>query len=505
MSDWLIALSDAKRSRRADQWAIETVGITSLMLMEAAATGLADYVDRYIPEGVVVVVCGGGNNGGDGYAAARILRAHGRAVRVLQAGDPERLSDDARAQLNLLVGESPIAFAAELLAGASVVVDALLGTGFKDKPRGEVAKAIKAITDCGLPVVAVDVPSGVDASTGEIDGVAVSAQMTVTFNSDKPGLRINPGRAHAGAVRVVDIGIPAGAPLAEATVGLIIDEPLIALLPRRGADSNKFTSGHLYVAAGSCGLTGAAVLASTGAMRAGAGYVTACVPASQQPVVASHLVEVMQLALADDDGHHCRKGAEQVLAAVTEREGAVLLGPGLGSSKGARAFARELAVSVKAPLVIDADGLNAFAGDLEALAARKRPTVLTPHEGELARLLDCSTEKVRERRLRQVRAAAKAANAIVILKGVDTLICSPDGLVAVSPGATAGLATAGTGDVLGGVVGALLARGADPFVAAAAAVRLHARAAGLAAESLGTEGMIASDVVAALPLAWACR
>ena len=503
MSDWLMPLSGAERSRRADQWAIESVGISGLTLMEAAAGGLADYVDRYIPEGLIAVVCGTGNNGGDGYAAARLLRASGREVSVLQAGDPERLSGDARAQLNMLRGAPPVPFEPSLLDGASVVVDALLGTGFSGKPRGRIAKAIKAIAGCGLPVVAVDVPSGVDASTGEILGDAVSAQMTVTFNSDKPGLHINPGREHAGAVRVVDIGIPAGAPLDEATVGLIIDEPLIALLPRRGAHSNKFTSGHLYVAAGSRGLTGASVLASTAAMRAGAGYVTVGVPASQQPVVASHLVEEMQIALADEDGHHCRKGASQLLDAIGAREGTVLLGPGLGPSKGARAFARELAGSVKAPLVIDADGLNAFAGDLEALRARKRPTVLTPHEGELARLLDCSTEKVRERRLRQVKAAAKAANAVVILKGVDTLICSPEGLVAVSPGASPGLATAGTGDVLGGVVGALLARGADPFVAAAAAVRLHARAAGLAAERLGTEGMVASDVIAALPLAWA--
>ena len=502
MSDWLIALSDAERSRAADQWAIETLGIASLTLMEAAASGLADYVDRYIPEGLVVVVCGGGNNGGDGYAAARILRSAGRQVRVLEAADPAKLSDDARAQRNLLAGEPPITFAAELLSGGSVVVDALLGTGFKGKPRGEIAKAIKAISRCALPVVAVDVPSGVDASTGEVQGAAVTAQMTVTFNSDKPGLHINPGRDHAGAVRVVDIGIPAGAPLDEASVGLIIDEPLIALLPRRGAHSNKFTSGHLYVAAGSRGLTGAAVLASTGAMRAGAGYVTASVPASEQPVVASHLVEVMQLSLASDDGHHSRKGAGELLAAIEERSGAVLLGPGIGASKGARAFARELATSVKEPLVIDADGLNAFAGELKALRTRKQPTVLTPHEGELARLLDCSSEKVREHRLAQVRAAAKAANATVILKGVDTLICSPNGLVAVSPGASPGLATAGTGDVLGGIVGALLARGAEPFVAAAAAVRLHARAAALAADRLGTEGMVASDVVADLPLAW---
>ncbi len=502
MSDWLIALSDAERSRAADQWAIESSGISGLTLMEAAAAGLADYVDRYIPEGLIVIVCGCGNNGGDGYAAARLLRAAGRQVRVLQVGDPQKLSDDASAQRKLLQGEPAVAFADALLGGGSVVVDALLGTGFKGKARGEVGKAIEAISECGLPVVAVDVPSGVDVSTGEVLGAAVDAQMTVTFNSDKPGLHINPGRDHAGAVRVVDIGIPAGAPLAEASVGLIIDEPLIELLPRRGARSNKFTSGHLYVAAGSRGLTGAAVLSSTAAMRAGAGYVTACVPASEQPVVASQLVEVMQMALVGDDGHHSRKGASQLLAAIAGRSGTVLLGPGLGASKAAAAFARELAASVKQPLVIDADGLNAFAGDLEALRRRKQPTILTPHEGELARLLDCGIEKVRERRLRQVRVAAKAANAVVVLKGVDTLICSPDGLVAISPGASPGLATAGTGDVLGGVVGALLARGAEPFVAAAAAVRLHARAAELAAESLGTEGLIASDVVGALPLAW---
>ncbi|MCX6369726.1 MAG: NAD(P)H-hydrate dehydratase, partial [Solirubrobacterales bacterium] len=345
--------------------------------------------------------------------------------------------------------------------------------------------------------------SGVDASSGEVLGDAVTAQMTVSFNCDKPGLHINPGRDHAGAVRVVDIGIPPGAPLDEASVGLIIDEPLIASLPRRGAHSNKFTSGHLYVAAGSRGLTGAVVLASTAAMRAGAGYVTACIPASEQPVVAAQLVEVMQLSLAGDRGHHRREGADQLRRAVLKRAGTVLLGPGLGASKGAAAFARQVAAEIQAPLVIDADGLGAFAGRLGELKSRKGPTVLTPHEGELARLLECSVDNVRQRRLKHVRSAAKAAKATVILKGVDTLVCTADGLVAVSPGASPGLATAGTGDVLGGVVGALLARGADPFVAAAAAVRLHARAATIAAESVGTEGMIASDVVASLPLAWA--
>jgi len=501
--DWLAALSDSERSRAADNWAIDTLGISGLTLMESAASGLADYVNRYVPEGLVVIVCGTGNNGGDGYAAARLLRAAGRQVRVLQAGDPERIVGDARAQLEMLPGGPPAEFAAELISDGSVVVDALLGTGFSGAPRGQVAEAIDAIANCGRPVVAVDVPSGVDASTGEVLGAAVCAQMTVTFNADKPGLHINPGRAHAGAVRVVDIGIPPGAPIAEPSVGLIIDEPLIASLPRRGAGSNKFTSGHLYVAAGSRGLTGAAVLASTGAMRAGAGYVTVCVPASQQAAVAAHCVEVMQLSLADEDGHHCREGVDELLGAVSERSGVVLLGPGLGASKGARAFARAVASELTQPLVIDADGLNALAGRLDELKARKQPTVLTPHEGELARLLGCDSDEVRAGRLEHARSAAEKAGAIVILKGVDTLICSPEGLVAVSPGASPGLATAGTGDVLGGVVGALLARGAEPFVAASAAVRLHARAADIAAATGGTEGMIASDVVGALPRAWA--
>jgi NAD(P)H-hydrate epimerase len=499
---WLTALSDAERARAADQWAIDTLGIAPSALIERAAAGLADYVQRYVSDGLIVVVCGSGNNGADGVAAARLLRGIGRNVRVLSAADPKRTSEELAAQRQQLPGEAVLPFSAELLDDAAVVVDALLGTGFSGKPRGTIADAITSITDCGKPVVAVDMPSGVDASSGEVRGVAVRAQMTVSFASDKVGLHINPGRDLAGAVRIVDIGIPDGAPIAEPAIGLIDDEPLLALLPRRGPGSNKFTSGHLYVAAASRGLTGAAVLASSAAMRGGAGYVTACVPASQQPIAASHLVEVMQEALADDDGHHCEQGAQQLLSRIAERDGVVLLGPGLGSSKGARSFARTVAAEVKQPLVLDADGLNAFAGRVQDLKRRKRPTVLTPHEGELARLLDCDPQKVRERRLECAQAVAKKAKATVILKGVDTLVCSPDGLVGISPGASPGLATAGTGDLLGGIIGALLARGAEPFAAAAAGVRLHARAADLAAAQVGTEGMIASDVIGALPRAW---
>ncbi|MFM9022314.1 MAG: NAD(P)H-hydrate epimerase, partial [Solirubrobacterales bacterium] len=284
---WLAPLSDAERCREADSWAIGERGVPSLTLMENASQGVARLVQETVPAGRVVVVCGGGNNGGDGYATARILRSMGREVVVLEAADPGKLSPDAAAQRAALPGPQPAAFSAEWLEGAAVVVDALLGTGFTGKPRGTVGKAIKAIAASGITVVSVDVPSGIDASTGEAGGDFITAFATATFHFDKVGLHVNPGRDAAGFVRVLEIGIPEGAPVEPASVGLIDDAGVLGLVPRRGPRSNKFTSGHVYVAGGSVGLTGATVLASRAAARAGAGYVTACVPASEQPVVAS--------------------------------------------------------------------------------------------------------------------------------------------------------------------------------------------------------------------------
>ena len=507
MSDtlpWLSPLRGAEASRETDRHAIEDLHIPSLDLMERASEGLAALVAEVAPEGVVAVVCGGGNNGGDGYAAARLLRDAWRDVRVLAAVPPEKLGGDARVQVERLPGDPPRAFTPEGLAGVDVIVDALLGTGFSGEPRGTVGEAIAAVAGAGIPVVAADVPSGVDASTGEVAGAAVTAVATATFHASKPGLWINPGKARAGRVRVVDIGIPARAAarvVAAGEIGLIDDEQLLAPLARRAAGWTKFTSGHVLVAGGSRGLTGAVVLAGEAAMRAGAGYVSACVPASQQPVVAAHLVEVMQLALAEEDGGHSADGVAAVLEETGRRGGALVLGPGLGRSDGAQAFARALAAGAEVPLLLDADGLNAHAGRLDALARRAAPTVLTPHAGELGRLLGVPAADVEARRLEHVREAARASGAIVVLKGDDTLVARPDGTVAVSPGATPALATAGTGDVLSGVAGAMLARGIEPFTAACAAVRLHARAGVRAAAEVGADGVIARDVIAALPCA----
>jgi hydroxyethylthiazole kinase-like uncharacterized protein yjeF len=487
---WLEPLFDASRMRAVDAWAISDLGIPSLELMERAGSGLAALAGELAPTGLIVVVVGKGNNGGDGLVAARCLRDGGREVDVLLSGDRGELGGDALANLERLPGTPPRVLDGALSADAALVVDALLGTGSSGAPRGAIAAAIEAIGGSAAVVLAVDVPSGVDASTGVVAGPAVSAQATATFHAGKPGLWIEPGRGHAGAVHVLDIGIPAGAPV-EPSVGLI-DDQLLELLPRRGVHSTKFTSGPVLVAGGSPGLTGAPCLSALAAQRAGAGYVTVCVPAALSLVFETRLLEAMTIALPDDDGAHTTAGVPRIAEAAA-RGGALVLGPGLGRTPGVFEFVRETIAQVA--LLLDADGLGAYAGEPSRLRERSAPIVLTPHEGELARLLGVSAAEVAAERLRLVGEAAALSGAIVVLKGDDTLIAAPDGTTAVSPGATPALATAGTGDVLSGVVGALLARGLDPFLAACAGVRLHALAAQRAAALRGRDGMIASDVI----------
>jgi len=501
LPEWLDPLPSAGEQRALDEWAIGERGIPGLELMERAGSGLADLVAELAPAGRIVAVCGKGNNGGDGFVAARLLRARGRDVDVLLLGEVEDLRGDARVNAERLPGAGPVAFSAGALAGAAAIVDAILGTGFAGEPREPAAGAITVINEAvGSVVVACDVPSGVDASTGEVAGVAVRAQATATFHAAKPGLWIDPGKSHAGDVRVIDIGIPDGGP-GEPQVGLIGDRASDGI-PRRGRSSNKFAAGSVLVCGGSLGLTGAPSMASESAMRAGAGYVTACVPSSLMLIFGSRLLEVMTVPLPDTNGSLEPRGVETVLERA-DRSDAVVLGPGLGRAAGAQEFARQLARAAPVPLLLDADGLNAHAGDLGPLADREAPTVLTPHAGELARLLDTESAAIGARRLESARRAAAQAGAIVVLKGDDTVVAAPDGRAAVNRGGAPALATAGTGDVLSGVVGAFLAKRMDPFHAACAAVLVHARAGVLAAREIGPEGVIASDVIAMLPRALA--
>lgn len=500
---WLQALPDAAEQRALDEWAIHELGTPGLDLMERAGRGLSDLVLELAPTGRIVVVCGRGNNGGDGLVAARRLRELGREVDVLMLADPGELRGDARTNFERLPGTPPAQFTAAALAGAAAVVDAILGTGFSGKPREPAAGAVRAINDAaqgarGAVVIACDVPSGVDASTGEIAGVAVRADATATFHAAKPGLWISPGKDHSGEVRVVAIGIPAGGP-AEPRIGLIEDSVREAI-PRRGRESTKFAAGSVFVCGGSTGLTGAPSMASEAAERAGAGYVTALVPASLNHIFEVRLLEVMTVTLPDTDGS-LELGAADTVIQRAGRADSLVLGPGLGREPGAFELARTVAAAAELPLLLDADGLNAHAGALASLVARNHATVMTPHAGELARLLETDSAAVGARRLHSARAAASAARAVIVLKGDDTLIAEPSGRVGISRGGAPALATAGTGDVLSGVVGAYLAKRMDPFEAACAGVLVHARAGQLAGLEIGAEGVIASDVIARLPQA----
>lgn len=497
MEPWLQPLYDAEGMRATDRWAIEEQGVPSMELMEAAGRALAEAVAGMTPQGPVRVVCGKGNNGGDGFVAARLLRELGFEAEVLLLWPAAEIGGDAAENLARVEAEEVAADRiGARLEGSGVVVDAIFGTGFSGAPREPAATAIAAINGCGAPVVACDVASGVDASSGEVAGAAVEADLTVTFHAAKVGQLIAPGKWASGELRVAPIGIPDGAPVAPSAGA--IDSAVLDLPPRRGARSTKFTSGQVTIAGGSRGLTGAVRMSSRAAIRGGAGYATVAVPADLQRVFATADPEVMSRAIPGGDGCFSLDSTDGLLVAF-ERAGAGVLGPGLGRDEASLAAAREVGPRIRCPLVIDADGLNAFAGRLDRIAIHRAPTVLTPHAGELGRLLGRDSAEIDAHRLAAAREAAAVSGAVVVLKGDDTIVVDGE-RVAVNAVSAPGLATAGTGDVLSGLAAALLARGLEPFAAACAAVLAHARAGREAARRIGAaESVIATDVIAAIP------
>jgi len=477
---WLQALFDADGIRAVDRWAIEEQGIAEADLMEAAGTALAEAVAGLAPQGPVRIVCGKGNNGGDGLVAARHLRGMGFEVETLELGGEAAEGIDT------------------WLEGAGAIVDSIFGTGFAGAPRAPADAVIEAINRSGAPVVACDIASGVDASTGEVEGIAVEADLTVSFHAAKVGHRIAPGKGHTGELRVVPIGIPGGAP--SAPVAGTIGSAVLALAPGRGPQSTKFSSGQVVIAGGSRGLTGAVQMASLAAIRAGAGYATVAVPADLEAIFEAGQPEVMSTGCPGGDGCLAPASLKTILK-VFERAAAGALGPGMGRDPGSIELARDATLAIEAPLVIDADGLNAFAGKIAEIAKRRAPTILTPHAGELGRLLDRPSEEIGARRLAAAREAAEAAGAIVVLKGDDTIVTDGE-RVAVNALSAPALATAGTGDVLSGIAAAMLARGLEPFAAACAAVFAHARAGREATQRVGlAESVIASDVIKSIPVA----
>lgn len=474
---------------RADQLAI-AAGTSGLALMEQAGLAVAEAVRRHMPVGArVSVMTGPGNNGGDGFVAARILAEAGYLVTVGMTAAREKLKGDAAfaaaSWTGFTKGLSP-----NIADDADVVVDAIFGAGLDRPIEGSVAQSIDAVNRSGVPVIAVDLPSGINGRDGRVMGTAIVARETVTFFRVKPGHLLLPGRTHSGRVLVADIGI-GDAVLATIRPQTWRNTPALWSLPPLAVDAHKYTRGHVLVVSGPATRTGAARLAARGALRSGAGLVTVAAPPDALPIHAAQLTAIMLLAM---------DGANGLRAVLTdERKNAVVIGPALGLDETTIALT-EVALASKAAVVLDADALTSAASAPEQLFARTRtrsaPVVLTPHEGEFARLFpDLAANGSK---LERARLAAEVSGAVVLLKGPDTVVAAPDGRAAIADNAPPQLATAGSGDVLAGILGGLLAQGMEPFAAAAAAVWLH----GETGQARG-RGLIAEDLPEVLPQVFA--
>lgn len=480
-------------------------GTSAALLMERAGAAVARATIDLV-SGVygrrVVVVCGKGNNGGDGFVAARHLAREGMRVTVVTIERPGDLREPAATNFQRLreqdvrVRAFSDAGLERELARADVAIDAVFGTGFRGIPEDEWATSVVAMNASRAPVVAVDIPSGVNGANGAVEGEAVWAAITVTFGAAKIGVALLPGAERAGTVRVVDIGL--GADLVEADAWLTEPEDVASILPSRGADTHKRASGVLVIVAGSLGMTGAAKLMAHAAGRIGAGLVTVATPEGVLPQVQSGLSEATFLPLPQTPEGTAAIGAlELVLENLTGAD-ALAVGPALTSHEETAAFVRELVRRSPVPAVIDADGLNAFAGRATDIRERASDAVLTPHAGEFGRLSGVKPRDLDADRLGHARSLAATTRAVTLLKGSRTVIALPDGPVRINATGSPVLATAGTGDVLTGIIGGLLARGVDAPDAATAGAYLHGLAGLLAGADRG-EGMLAGDLVERIP------
>jgi len=512
----------AVQMQDVDRITTERYGVPSLTLMENAGRSVVKFLhQRFSPleSQEIVILCGRGNNGGDGLVVARMLRELGVEPRVLLLGDPEHLSDDAGVNYKRLAATGLPATVADhaswqeikgKLGGASLVVDAILGTGLS-KPLGgfllEVVRDISVVFP-KAKVVAVDLPTGVAADSGDLIGECVRADVSVTFTAPKAAHIFPPACEQVGEWVVRPIGTPAEALENNADYFLNILQPddLEWLVRPRKLEAHKGSFGHVLVLGGSVGKTGAAAMAAKAALRAGAGLVTVATPKSALPIIASLSMEVMTEPLPEtDSGTVSRRAFEAgLLDALVEGKSVLAVGPGLGRNPETLELVREVLQRYEVPVVLDADGLNAFADGMEALRAGQRVRVLTPHPGEMGRLAGRATSEIVAHRLEVAREFAQRHGIQLVLKGFRTLTASPDGQVWVNPTGNPGMATGGSGDVLTGITAALLAQYPDrsPTEVTAAAVYLHGLAGDIAARDVGETSMIAGDILEALPWAY---
>ncbi|MEW6553340.1 MAG: NAD(P)H-hydrate dehydratase [Actinomycetota bacterium] len=493
-----------------DRRAIEG-GTPSLDLMERAGRHVAEQARDLVglcAGKKINVVAAKGNNGGDGFVAARYLASWGAEVGIYLLGDEDELSADAaanyrryREEVGVVERCDPSRLAEELI-GSDLVIDAIFGTGFRGVAEGDHATAIAAVNASAAPVLAVDIPSGVDAETGAVGGPAVLAARTVTFAWPKVGLYLFPGARQAGEIVVVDIGIPGHllAEVVESEIYTIEEDEVAARLPRRSPDAHKGNSGRVLVVAGSVGLTGAAALCSRAALRCGAGVVTLGIPSSLNPIMEVKLTEVMTLPLPDGGGGYLGHGAVEAVLDKLQSYDVLALGPGLGTAPATCEVVDGLLRRARVPVVLDADGINCSAGR-DGLSGREGATVITPHPGELGRLLGREAGEIQASRVDSAAEAARRFDCTVVLKGANSLVAEAEGRIYINTLALPGLATAGSGDVLTGCIAAFCAQGLDPLDAAVCGVFIHGKAAELASHLVGPVGMVAGDIISHLPLA----
>ncbi len=504
----------ASQMQEMDRRTIQEFGIPGRVLMENAGRGATRVFLKRLHSrgpGRVGVLAGRGNNGGDGFVMARYLAQRGIEVKVFLLDRADRVQGDAAANLQLLAAaDVPVieipdgqAFATHLseIQHQAYWIDALLGTGLNADVKGYYRQAIDFINASNRPVLAVDIPSGLNADTGQPCGACIRAAATVTFAFAKIGHVSYPGAQYCGHVDVIDIGIPPAMVHATAVRQELVLAPSIqTILGRRAADTHKGRTGHVLAIAGSTGKTGAAAMSAMSVLRAGAGLVTLAVPESLNAILESHLIEAMTVPLPDQGTGLILEEAFDTVVSAAQGKQALALGPGLGTASHTRNLVSRIIREIDLPMVIDADGLNNLAGHIGWLKGRKGATVLTPHPGEMARLTDLSTQQIQQDRMTAARDLAKATHAHVVLKGARTVTAEPDGRVWINPTGNSGMAAGGMGDVLTGLIAGLLAQGFTASEACRAGVYLHGLAADILAQTT-PRGYLATEVMNTIPLA----
>ena len=507
-------VATAEQMQELDRKSIEVFRIPGIVLMENAGRGSAEVITHTFPDiqkKKIAIIAGKGNNGGDGFVIARHLLNQGISVKVFLLTDPKSLRGDAEINFNIfhhMKGEAiPVPSSKDYqkvkksLEHFDLLIDGIFGTGLDAEVRGYYREVIDHLNALQKPIVAIDIPSGLDANTGKPLGTAIRASLTITFGLPKVGHLISPGSDYVGTLKVIDIGIPKRLVEEEKiqTHLLEYEEIRRGLSTSRRPDTHKGDYGHLLVIAGSVGKTGAAAMACEAALRIGAGLVTLAIPKSLNPIMEVKLTETMTEPLPETPKQTLSLRAFNAILRLCENKRAVIIGPGIGTYKETQSLVLKLIKALDLPIILDADGLTSLAAQPKTLLSTKQPLILTPHPGEMARLVRCTTKEVQEDRIGVSRNFSQSHHVYLILKGHRTLIATPKGEIFINPTGNPGLASGGTGDVLTGMIGGLICQGFDILSALQISVYLHGLAGDVVAQELGEKSLVATDIIKKIP------